>query len=361
VTAHHGTNRDASDVLAITLRDLQWRARRFAIAGLGAATVFAMTLVVAGLLSSFHHETRRTLDAIGADGWVVREGVDGVFTTPSVVPVSLAHEVARAPGVRRADPIVVLHNTVQWHGTKDVNVIGHTPGGLGTPPVSEGRLAQAAGEIVVDRSLGIGLGQTVQLAGRAMRVVGRTAGLSINGGQPVVFLPLAEAQKALVNGLPVASAVVTQGMPRDLPDGYVVRDDRATRSDLLRPLDGALTSLRLTLWLLWGVAALVVGSAVYLTALERRRDFAVYKATGWSLWDLVASQVVQAVVLSVAASVVALLLALVLVPLFPLTFSVPARSAAALPAVAVGVGLLASAAGLRRAVGVEPALAFGGP
>jgi putative ABC transport system permease protein len=194
-----------------------------------------------------------------------------------------------------------------------------------------------------------------------VRVVGRTSGLSVNGGQPVVFLPLADAQHLLVNGLPVVSAVVTQGMPTQLPDGYAVRDDRATRDDLLRPLKGALTSLRLTLWLLWGVAALVVGSAVYLSALERRRDFAVYKATGWSLWDLVASQVAQAVLLSVAASVVGLGLAVVLVPLFPLTFTVPATSALALPAVAVGVGVIASAAGLRKAVGVEPALAFGGP
>jgi putative ABC transport system permease protein len=33
----------------------------------------------------------------------------------------------------------------------------------------------------------------------------------------------------------------------------------------------------------------------------------------------------------------------------------------ALPAIAVAIGLLASVAGLRRAVAVDPALAFGGP
>jgi putative ABC transport system permease protein len=33
----------------------------------------------------------------------------------------------------------------------------------------------------------------------------------------------------------------------------------------------------------------------------------------------------------------------------------------ALPVIAVVIGLLASIAGLRRAVGVDPALAFGGP
>jgi hypothetical protein len=40
---------------------------------------------------------------------------------------------------------------------------------------------------------------------------------------------------------------------------------------------------------------------------------------------------------------------------------VPMRAYIALPVIAIVIGLLASVAGLRRAVGVEPALAFGGP
>jgi putative ABC transport system permease protein len=40
---------------------------------------------------------------------------------------------------------------------------------------------------------------------------------------------------------------------------------------------------------------------------------------------------------------------------------VPASAYITLPLVAIVVGLLASVAGLRRAVAVDPALAFGGP
>jgi putative ABC transport system permease protein len=40
---------------------------------------------------------------------------------------------------------------------------------------------------------------------------------------------------------------------------------------------------------------------------------------------------------------------------------VPVQAFVALPLVAVVIGLIASAAGLRRAVSVDPALAFGGP
>jgi len=65
-------------------------------------------------------------------------------------------------------------------------------------------------------------------------------------------------------------------------------------------------------------------------------------------------------VLSVAAALVAVVLALLLAPLFPFRMSVDASSYIFLAVIAVVVGTLASLAGLRRAVAVDPALAFGG-
>ena len=347
-------------VLITTLRDLQWRLRRFLIAGLGAAMVFALTLLLAGLVSSFQAEARRVVDTVGADAWVVPEGVEGVFTTISVVPMALADQVAALPGVERADPIVVLHHTVDRGGTKDINLIGYAEGGLGTPSVRAGRLPTGPDELVVDDSLGAAVGETVPLAGRDMRVVGLVHGMTVNAGQPMAYLRLADAQRLFVRGTPVANAVVTRGTPRSVPAGYQVRDRDVTRADLLRPLKGAIDSLRLTLLLLWAVAALVIGSVVYLSALERGRDFAVYKATGWWTAALAGGLALQAAVLSVGAALLGLLVAEVLLPLFPLRFDVPLSARVLLPVIGLAVGLVASAAGLRRAVGVDPALAFGG-
>jgi putative ABC transport system permease protein len=59
--------------------------------------------------------------------------------------------------------------------------------------------------------------------------------------------------------------------------------------------------------------------------------------------------------------VVGVIFAQLLAPMFPMTVVVPAGAYLALPVVALVIGLLASAAGLRRAVSVDPALAFGGP
>ena len=344
----------------MTLRDLQWRARRFVIAGAGAATVFAITLVMAGLVASFESEPRRVLDAAGADAWVMPSGVEGPFTTISVLPESTVASVAKAPGVRAAWPVVVVHHTVQLRTTLDVEVLAYDDGGLGTPPVDRGRLPQGPLELVADRTLGAHLGQRISLAGKEFAVVGLTRGLTMNGGQPMLYTRLHDAQKTFVNGAPVISAVLTEGVPTTLPAGLQARDVAQTRQDMVRPISSALRSVRLTLYLLWMVAALVIGSVIYLSALERARDFAVYKATGWSTRALAGGLALQAVLLSTGASLLGLVLAQLMLPAFPLEFGIPAADRLSLPVVGALVGLVASAVGLRRAVGVQPALAFGG-
>lgn len=344
----------------MTLRDLQWRSRRFLIAGIGASTVFALTLLMAGLVHSFQTEPKRVLGAIGADAWVMPAGVDGVFTTISVLPETTVAQVAKLPGVRSASGVVVLHQTVQSHGTKDVNVLAYDDGGLGTPDVRSGRLPQAPLELVADDSLKVKVGSRLPLGGKGFRVVGLTHGMTINGGQPMLYTRLHDAQKTFIRGAAIVSAVLTTGTPTSVPKDLQVRDEDATYDDMLRPIQGPLRSVSLTLYLLWAVAGLVVGSVVYLSALERVRDFAVYKATGWTTRDLALGLALQAVLLSTAASVLGVIGAELLLPVFPLEFSVPGSARLLLPLIGAAVGLVASAAGLRRAVGVEPALAFGG-
>ena len=112
--------------------------------------------------------------------------------------------------------------------------------------------------------------------------------------------------------------------------------------------------------LLWVVAALIVGSVIYLSALERTRDFAVLKAVGVVDASVLAGLCLQAVIVAVVAAVLGGLLSLVLGPLFPMRVVVPTSAFLLLPVIGVLIGLLASAAGMRRAVTIDPALAFGG-
>jgi putative ABC transport system permease protein len=152
-----------------------------------------------------------------------------------------------------------------------------------------------------------------------------------------------------------------RGTPTQIPAGYRIVDRRAAVEDMIRPLDGARLAMSYMAILLWAVAALIVGSLIYLSALERTRDFAVFKALGVATGSLLAGLALQAVLVAVVAAGVGGLLAVALGPLFPMLIVVTASAFVSLVATAVVIGLLASLAGLRHAVAVDPVMAFGGP
>ena len=99
---------------------------------------------------------------------------------------------------------------------------------------------------------------------------------------------------------------------------------------------------------------------MFLSALERTRDFAIFKATGVKAWQMGAGLAMQAVILAVLAALLSIGIALLLAPLFPIPVTIPAGASATLLALAVVIGVVASLAGLRRTVTVDPAAAFGG-
>jgi putative ABC transport system permease protein len=263
--------------------------------------------------------------------------------------------------VARADPVVIVHSAIRRPAVRDVNVIGVRPGGLGTPPLAGGRAVAGTGEVVADTELGLAVGDRLELSGRRLEVVGLADRVTWFFGMPTLFLALEDAQAVAFGGQPLAMAVLTRGMPGGDAAGLERFSNAQAVNDLERPLVRGLQSIDLISALLWLVAAGIIGSIMYLSVLERLRELAVLKAVGASNRSLLAGFAIQAVLLSAAAAVLAMGIATVLAPVFPFTVEIPAAAFPRLVATAMLVGLAASVVGLRRAVSVQPALAFGGP
>jgi putative ABC transport system permease protein len=344
----------------VGVRDLQFRRRRFLIAVVATSVVFAMTVLMSGISNGLDAEVDRIVAAFHADTWVVARGASGPFTASKFLSADDVARVRSAPGVQAAAGMLVARATIGRGAVKDVNLLGYEPGRVGAPVITEGRAAKRAGEVVVDSHLDAGVGDVLDVSGRRERIVGITEDLRYNFGVNTIFMPLAAAQQLAFGGQPLASGVVVQGRPRGDLGGLTVLTNEQVTSDLRRPAKSGKSTIDIVTALLWIVAAGIIASIVYLTALERTRDFAVLKATGASNGTLFGALLLQSIVLSVAAAAVAVLLALLLAPLFPFRMKVDASSYVLLALIAVVVGTLASLAGLRRAVGVDPALAFGG-
>ncbi|HET6736007.1 ABC transporter permease [Mycobacterium sp.] len=349
-------------MLFAALRDMQWRKRRFVIAVLSTAIIFAMTLVLTGLANGFRVEAERTVDSLGVDVFLVKAGASGPFVgaTP-FAPVDL-RRIAATPGVVAAAPLVYAGGTVTLgDATRNADLFGAPERGPGMPAVTEGRAPSTPDEVAVSSTLGRGIGDDIEIASRRLRIVGIVENSTALANLPNVFLTTAGAQQLVYGGEPLAASIGVRGSLDQIPDGYRVIDRAGAIEDLLRPLKVAVNSITIVAILLWVVAALVVGSVIYLSALERLRDFAVFKAIGVPTRNIAAGLAMQAVVVALLAALVGAGLSMLLGPLFPMQVIVPVQAFVALPAIAVVIGLIASASGLHRAVSVDPALAFGGP
>ena len=342
----------------VSVRDLGWRRRRFVIVVAGTTLTFAITLLLSGFRDGFEVETARMVRALGADAFVVRQGVSGPFTTVAQMDARVADQLAYAPGVRRADPVVTVRHRIESSPAIDVYLVGAMPGGLGTPRPRAGRTPRESGEAMLDARAGRRLGDQVRVGERSFTVVGLVRGVSVWAGVPAMFVNLGDAEDLVFGGLPAATTVLTRGVPLPLPPELRMLTPAQARADLERPVANAITTINLLRIFLWVVAVAIVGSVLYISSLERSRDFAVFKAFGTDTGDIVATLVIEAVLLSAVSAAAAAALSRPLSRLFPAVISFPARALLLLPLLALTIGVLGSAAGARRAVTVDPAVAF---
>jgi putative ABC transport system permease protein len=345
-------------VLLLTLRDVQLRAARFGAVVLGIAVVLTLLFLMTGLTEQFHREPRDTVDGFGAEQWLVREGASGAFTSAATMPADVASEVSGAS----ASPVVLArHSILDGSAATDVVVVGFRSGGLGEPDLVRGTLPRNPDDVVVDDSAGLDVGERAVIGDRQYVVSGLTDRRTMFAGMPLVHLPIAEAQSLVYRDQPLATAVLLDRTPDAIPDGFQLLTPSAVAEDALRPLERSISSVNLIRILLWCVAGLIIGTMTYLSALERRRDVAVLKAVGASTTQLGVSIALQGVVIALASALVAAVVQQVVAPVFPLDVTVPSRALVQVPAIAVGVSLLAGVVGLRKAVATDPALAFSGP
>ena len=348
-------------VIAITLQDLRFRARQFIIAVVGAGLVFAMGLLLAGLAAGFSTEINQTVSGLGADAWLVSSGGPG--RVASLPPMTSYAEVAaaRAPGVRQASAVIFAPQAAQaGNQTTSVVLIGIEPGKLGTPHADAGRTVEHDGDAVVDTRMGLAIGRHFVVAGHTFTVVGTVSNRTLLAGQPDAYVTLSDAQAVLYGGRPLIGAVLTSGVPTQVPHGLSLLSNGQIEQASLNQMAPAVSSIGNSRVFMWVIAAFIVAALVYVTALQRTRDFAVLKALGSSSGGLFIGLVVQAVLVALAAAAVAAVIVNFMTGLFAQPVDIPASSFVILPVAALVVGIGASLAALRRAVSADPALAFAG-
>jgi putative ABC transport system permease protein len=352
-------------MLVITLADLRFRARQFVIAIVGASLVFAMTLLLAGLSAGFRNEIAQTVQGFGATSWVVQQGTAGRVGSLAPISESYLSGVASSPGVIEANPVVIVPQPATRGkslagsiNSSDIILIGQTARAMQRQSLMSGHWPNAPWEAVTDTDFGAGIGGYFVVSGHVFHVVGRIEGRTLLGGQADVYVRLVDAQTVVFGGRQLISAVLTTGVPTHLPEGLTAYSNTRVELSSLNEMSSAVSSVDGARSFMWVIAAIIVASLVYVGAIQRTRDFAIMKAMGSSTRVLFFGLAGQAVTISVLAALLAAIISNFMGGLFALNVAIPTSAFATLPLSAIVVGLVASLAALRRAVSIDPAMAF---
>ena len=185
--------------------------------------------------------------------------------------------------------------------------MGHVLGGLGSPPISEGRAAQKSGEAVVSPGVSIEVGEpdSTSAASSSGWWARPPRAATTSGSRPCscrCTTPRTSCSRVSRSRWGSRSRAAHARAGGD--DGAHQRSRWS--SDLNRPLAGGVQSIVVMAVLMWLIAAGIIGLIVYLSAIERMRDFAVFKATGAPTRIIVGGLMLQAVIVSLVAAVVAI-------------------------------------------------------
>jgi putative ABC transport system permease protein len=138
------------------------------------------------------------IDNAGADLWVVQQGTLGPYAEPSSIHDDIARDLPGLPGILEAGNVTYLTMQIS-HQQQDIRVmlVGFEPNKPGEPSylVAGRPLVRAHYEAVADIKTGLHLDDTVTIRRHDYTVVGLTRRMVSSSGDPMLFIPLKDAQE----------------------------------------------------------------------------------------------------------------------------------------------------------------------
>ena len=186
-------------MISLAAHDILHSAGKFVLTGVGLGLLIGVTLTMAGLYRGMVEDARVLLDNSRADLWVVQQDTQGPYAESSSLRDDAVRAVRGLPGVARAANVTYFTMQV-GRGSSEVRamVVGFEPGEPGSPGalVAGRQVTRSHYEAVADVKTGFSVGDRIRIRRQEYTVVGLTRRAVSSGGDPMVFIPLKDAQEA---------------------------------------------------------------------------------------------------------------------------------------------------------------------
>ena len=185
-------------MISLAGRDILHGWSKYVLTGLGLGLLIGVTLTMAGVYRGMVDDAHALLTNSRADLWVVQKDTQGPYAESSSIKDDVVRSVRGMPGVAAAANVAYLTMQVQKDGQDQrVMVVGMEPGMPGAPGylVAGRHITRNHYEAVADVKTGLALGDTVRIRRHDYTVVGLTRRMVSSGGDPMLFVPMKDAQE----------------------------------------------------------------------------------------------------------------------------------------------------------------------
>ncbi len=183
-------------MISLAYRDISHTFGRYLLTGIGLGLLIGVTLTMAGVFRGMVDDGKALLRTVDADIWVVQQNTLGPFAEPSSLPDDIQRGIVSMEGVKQTSNVAYLTMEIS-HGGHSIRVMLEGIDDNFNPiPLVAGRpIMSSHYEIVADERAGFKLGEFIPIHRHNFRIVGITTGMRSPSGDPMLFLPLKDAQE----------------------------------------------------------------------------------------------------------------------------------------------------------------------
>ncbi|MCK9473718.1 ABC transporter permease [Sulfurimonas sp.] len=381
-------------MINLAARDIEHTLGKFIVTAMGVGMLLGIVLIMIGVYRGMMVEAEILLNDISADIWIVQEDTLGPFAESSRVHEDLKDIIYVMQGIDKSEAMT-FQNIQLPRKDKPVRVVavGYDIYGK-INPINPQRLIKGRElktdhyEIVVTDKTGFKLEDKIKLGRNLYTVVGITSKTVSNGGDPLVYLSLKDAQelqflysnKEIQNnearGVENSESFMVNSIVATVKDGFnideIAQDIRkwqhksvytaAQQKEILTKnlIEKSSKQIGLFTVILVIVSTIIIALIIYTMTLEKMKVISIMKLMGLPNSLIIEMIVKETLLLGIFAFIFGNVFSHLIYDKFPKLVVLLIPDAWILFGVIILASILASFVGVKKVISADPAAAIGG-
>ena len=397
---------------SVFIKDMVYRKARIVLTVISVTFLVLLILLMGGMMNGLKMQARDYVQSVSRQAgsgivWISSEHSGSTFAGFSLINSEHLEVLSQLKGVDKETPLSPLifaqARPVIKGKEKKAVVVGYKQGKLGGPsrddvektgdPASPfypimGRVFQPGKyddyrptdipppEVIVDDWVGLEEGESIELAGEALTVVGKTKGRLFVFDTPLLFMDIRTAQNTVLSNIIYVNTILIK-----VADGYseaqLANDIKEAKDqagisidvhtgeqivDIIMAnfVDEPMKGVRALRAMLWLAAGIIVSMITYVTTMEKSREIGVLKAIGASDKYVVLLTLKQVMIMTFTGVILGIILAYLAAQVFPIMVLISSSESVIVAVITMAICSYGGYVAAKRTAAVDPMIAFRG-